>query len=156
MARRGRNGPMPDPTPLKVLKGYRKDRINFAEPIPEYGMPEPPEWLTGIGRAMWIEHVERLDKMLQLSPIDGPALAVMFNVLNRYVEASHIVASSSVLIKGRNGNLVKNPAVGSMRDAEIAFLSFAREFGMTPSARSLLRDPRRMASNDERERLLSG
>jgi hypothetical protein len=33
-------------------------------------------------------------------------------------------------------------------------LSYAREFGMTPSARSLLRDPRRIAT-DERERLLS-
>jgi P27 family predicted phage terminase small subunit len=154
MARRGRNGPMPDPTPLKVLKGYRKDRINFHEPIPEYGIPEAPDWLTGVGREQFEEHVQRLDLMLQLSPIDGPALAVMFNVLNRYIEASDIVHNSSVLIKGRNGNLVKNPAVASMRDAEVAFLSYAREFGMTPSARSLLRDPRRIAT-DERERLLS-
>ena len=36
------------PTKIKLLKGTaRKGRMNPAEPQPEPGTPEPPEWLAG-------------------------------------------------------------------------------------------------------------
>jgi phage terminase small subunit len=41
-----------------------------------------------------------------------------------------------MLIEGIMGGVVRNPAVAQQRDAALMVRSFAREFGLTPSARA--------------------
>lgn len=149
----GRSGVPPAPTRLKLLKGEKANRINRREPTPPPGKAEPEPWLRGIGLDAFQRFTPMIDSMLGLSPIDGLPLSVMFATFADYVAARDIVDRSAVLVKGSKGNLVKNPAAQLARDNARTLLAWFSHYGMTPSARSLLADPRRIY--DERESLLS-
>jgi P27 family predicted phage terminase small subunit len=57
----------------------------------------------------------------------------------RYVEAETMLSKTGPLIKGRDGNLVKNPLHQIVRDNADAVKKYAREMGLTPAARVGLR-----------------
>jgi P27 family predicted phage terminase small subunit len=55
----------------------------------------------------------------------------------RYVQAARTLEASGPLVRGaRSGELVKNPLHQIVRDNAILLRAFARELGLTPSART--------------------
>ena len=134
----GRRGPAPTPTRLKVLKGERPYRINRDEPDPGPGEPERPDYLSPLAAEEWDRVIGYLLAMGTVSAADVTALACYCEAVSRWRGLAQVVASSPPVIR-REGILVKNPAYSQIRDAAIEVRLFAREFGLTPSARAGIR-----------------
>jgi P27 family predicted phage terminase small subunit len=136
----GTRGPVPKPTRLKVLAGEtRPSVINYAEPIPAGGPLTPPEDLRPEVRTIWERVVEALGPTGVLTSADRDLLRLYAEALARYIEAEQMLAKSGPLIRGRDGNLVKNPLHQIVRDNGDAVKKYARELGLTPAARVGLR-----------------
>ena len=134
----GRRGPAPAPTKLKLLKGTEPGRINLNEPKPLPGRAERPGWLSKYAAEEWDRVAPHLEAMGTLTAADGMALAVYCESVARWRQISAVVANSPPVIQ-REGLLVKNPAYSQVRDAAIEVRMWAREFGLTPSARAGIR-----------------
>jgi P27 family predicted phage terminase small subunit len=70
---------------------------------------------------------------------DAPAVAAWCEALVRLQLATRLVESAGLILEGREGTWVKNPAVAMARDASHELRLWARELGLTPSARSGIR-----------------
>ena len=131
----GQRGPAARPTALKVVAGERRDRINTAEPVVPPGEVIAPDWLSDDARREWDRLAPTLIRMGVLTSIDRDALAVYCEAVAHYEQAVTLVDKSAVLIRGTRG-LVKNPAMQVARDQAAIIRAYARELGLTPSARS--------------------
>lgn len=157
----GERGPKGKPTNLRVLHGDRKDRINTDEPQPPDGLPELPDDASDEVREIWDYTLGVLEPMKLASPADRDALICYCEAVATHRRCSRILAKSNVLIqpRGRGSQqpaLVRNPVVAMQRDAALTIRAFAREFGLTPSARSDIHmNGRRGGSGADPGRLLS-
>jgi P27 family predicted phage terminase small subunit len=134
----GRRGPAPAPTGLKLVRGDERRRINTDEPKPLPGPVERPAYLSRLAVEEWDRVAPHLEAMRTLTAVDTTALAVYCEAVARWRGLAEVVAKSPPVIQ-RDGVLVKNPAYSQARDAAIEVRMFAREFGLTPSARSGIR-----------------
>ena len=142
----GKRGPAPSPAKLKVLRGEtRPSRVNYAEPEPRPGLPEKPlDLIEGAG-AVWDRVVRELGHTGVITAVDTDSLRAYAEAVARYEEAARFY--SGPLIKGKGGELVRSPLHQIMRDNASLLLLFARELGLTPSARSGIRAPSQPASD---------
>lgn len=134
----GRRGPAPAPTSLKLVRGDERRRINLDEPRPLPGPIERPGYLSKLAVEEWDRVAPHLEAMHTLTAADTTALACYCEAVARWRTLAEIVAKSPPVIQ-REGLLVKNPAYSQARDAAIEVRMFAREFGLTPSARAGIR-----------------
>jgi P27 family predicted phage terminase small subunit len=136
----GTRGPQPKPTALKILAGEtRPSVINYAEPIPEGGSLTPPADIRSEARVIWEQVVAALGKTGVLTSADKHILRLYAEAMARYIEAEAMLVKTGPLIKGRDGNFVKNPLHQIVRDNADAVKKYAREIGLTPAARVGLR-----------------
>jgi len=135
----GKRGPAPKPTTLRLLHGDRKDRTNLDEPKPEPGDPVCPPHVTPEVREIWDYTLGHLIAMGVATGADRDALLCYCEAVAGHRAASALLAGSSVLVEGVHGGQIRNPAVQIQRDAAAVIRAFAREFGLTPSARSEIR-----------------
>jgi P27 family predicted phage terminase small subunit len=141
-------GRKPVPTHLKILRGNPGGRpINRNEPKPQPRRPSCPAWLSPEAKKAWRFLVRELEDMGVLAKIQGPVLVVLSEAIAHHQEACRIVDAAGVLIKGRDGGLVKNPACQIARDTGAAIGRLGGEFGMTPSMLTRLSLP--TESDDE-------
>lgn len=162
MARPGRK---PAPTPLKILRGTRSDRVAKAEPRAPSGRPKPPAHLDKVARAEWRRLVPILERMGVLTQAEGGALAVYCVAYSRWVTACRaieaeseaaaeslgrffgddegrpakdprIVAATGLLESTGLGGTKVSPLVHICQQAEAEMLRTLAEFGCTPSSRS--------------------
>jgi P27 family predicted phage terminase small subunit len=153
----GARGPAPKPTKLRVLHGEtRPSRINADEPQPAKMEPTPPEWLNAKALVVWERTVYQLRVMSMLTAADGDALAVYCQSVVNYEEAVRLVNAAGYIIRGRDGNPVKNPAVQMVRDFGAQVRVMAGEFGLTPAARVGLSTKGSPSAGAGAERYLSG
>jgi P27 family predicted phage terminase small subunit len=150
----GRRGPAAAPTRLKVLRGDEPRRINHAEPLPAPGPARKPSWLSPLAAEEWDRVAPHLSAMGTLTDADTTALAVYCEAVARWRGLAEVVAKSPPIVE-RNGFLVKNPAYSQIRDAAVEVRMFAREFGLTPSARAGIRIDVHHHDAARPERLLS-
>jgi P27 family predicted phage terminase small subunit len=68
-------------------------------------------------------------------------LVVLVAGIVTHREATELVAKTGILVKGRDGGFVKNPALQIQRDAAMVILRCAEHFGLSPSARSRISMP---------------
>jgi P27 family predicted phage terminase small subunit len=151
----GRRGPAPKPTALRLLHGDQPKRINLNEPRPRDVPPDRPVWLSALAIEEWDRVVPDLVTMGTAKAVDASGLAAYCEAVARLRQASVIAAQTGPLIVGRDGLAHKNPAVQQARDASYEVRMWAREFGLTPSARSPLRIEHSGAPMLAAERLLS-
>lgn len=153
----GARGPRPKPTKLRVLHGDRKDRINTDEPVAPDGMPECPSDVSDEVRQVWDYTIEQLRAMDIASPADRDSLLCYCEAVVTHRAASRILARSPVLVKRSEGDgLMRNPALIIQRDAALLIAKFAQHFGLSPSARSEIRNPRGANNAQGAERFLTG
>lgn len=130
------------PTSLQLLKGEKhSDRVNVVEPQPRESPLRKPDWLPEAAGAIWEEITPELAAMNLSFACDSEALATycVFTVFKR--RAIELVDSSNVVLRGRDGNIVSNPAAREARSLGLLALAYGREFGLTPSARRELGRP---------------
>lgn len=134
----GARGPAPLPTAVKVLRGNPgKRRLNDREPQPgAERLPSAPRWMGEEARRQWRKVAGPLHRCGLLTEIDALALAMLCEAFAQYIKAKETVDTDGMLLTGATGNLYQHPAVSLMKGARVEILKWAREFGMTPSARS--------------------
>ena len=132
----GRRGPPPQPTKLKLLHGERRpSRVGNPEPQPRERLPKAPDWLTFEAREVWDRTVGELDAMGLAYAADTDSLIVYVNAVVNYIRAQKALGLSGVMVKGVDGGVVRNPANAAVKQNAVLIGRFAREFGLTPSAR---------------------
>ena len=153
-----RNGPPPQPTFLKLIKGTaRAHRINprEAKVAAEHGPPAPPEHLSPEAREEWDLQCELLFKIGLITKIDRPALACYCQAYGRWrvaeVEFAKLAAradNAGFLMRTISGNWIQNPMLNVANRAMADTMRYAVELGLTPSARTRINaDP--TGGNDE-------
>jgi P27 family predicted phage terminase small subunit len=146
------------------LHGDHPERVNRDEPQPPDLPVVMPPWLSQEAQRKWREVAPALDFMGVLTVVDVDMLAAYCECFARWRRLVTMAAKSPPVFqrKGRQGDdgaeaetvLVKNPLWGQVRDAEAALRVMAREFGLTPSARSALHNAD--SAGYHGERLLTG
>ena len=154
----GLRGPPPVPTRLRILRGEtRPSRLPAGEPIPRDARPYPPDWLSPAAIQVWDRTVFELTAMGMAHAADIDALVVYCTAVVNHARAQQLLDAAGPLLKGSEGQVIRNPAVAVVHAASAIIHRFAREFGLTPSARvSLGTFPSDMPrSRDVAERLLT-
>lgn len=135
----GRRGPAATPTAIKRLRGNPGKRpLNEREARPGARVPPAPRWLSAGAKREY----RRLGKLLLgvglMTEIDGVALGMLCESLAMYDQAKKVLGEQQLglIVVSDKGNTYQHPAVGLMNSARADVLRWAREFGMTPSARS--------------------
>lgn len=135
----GLHGPPPKPLPLRVLHGDKKSRTNLNEPQAQpLTKADPLDWMDAEARSVWEEVVEELDAMGLLRQVDLYVVASFVASFRTFEQAAVLVAKAGPLIKGKDGRLVRNPAVAVQRDAMNMIRLLGRELGMSPAARTMM------------------
>lgn len=131
------------PTKLKVLHGERRaSRLNRAEPQPRPNRPVRPVSLSKPAATVWRRVMRDFGDTGVLTAVDADALRAYCEAVARYEHAARMLEESGPLVRGaRRGELVKNPLHQIVRDNADLMRQFARELGLTPSARTGLRVP---------------
>jgi P27 family predicted phage terminase small subunit len=150
----GRRGPAPQPRKLKILKGQTApSQIGPPDPQPPEVTPEPPEWLGAEARTVWRRTVRNLEAMGLAYDADTDALVVYCNAVVDFARAQQDLDRNGILIPGERGT-VRNPANTIVNHTATLIGRFAREFGLTPSARTSLPAPGKPA--EEPRDLMAG
>lgn len=132
----GKRGPAKRPTQLAILHGEKPSRINNDEPLPDEGAPDVPYELDDEVQEVWDYAIHQLGVMRTLSPADRDTLVAYCEAVVMHRRASRALRDQSLLVAGAMGGQVRNPLVQMQRDAATLVRVLAREFGLTPSARS--------------------
>jgi len=148
----GSRGPAPMPTRLKILHGEtRSSRLNRNEPRPG-GQPRMPADMSDEAKRVWRRVIRDFGATGVLTAVDADALRTYCEAVVRYVQAARTLEASGPLVRGaRSGELVKNPLHQIVRDNAILLRAFARELGLTPSARTGLTGAVGVADDDPLE-----
>lgn len=133
-------GRKPKPTQLKVLEGNPGKRaLNNKEPKPTLPLPSPPLVLEGEAMAEWNRVCGELSALGLLTGIDMAVLAGYCQAFSVWVDAVGKVKTLGILIRTSNGNVIQNPAVGTMNRQYEIILKACAVLGMDPSSRSRLK-----------------
>ncbi len=141
----GKRGPQPKPTQLRLLHGDRKDRINTAEPVPRQALPQCPGDVSPAVREVWDYTLAELSAMRLVSAADRDSLLCYCEAVVVHRNACAVLAKTTVLgettvlVEGKMGGLVRNPALQIQRDSAAVIRGFAQEFGLTPASRSQIK-----------------
>ena len=134
----GRRGPKPTPSAALRLVGSRELEKRRDEPKPVLGVPLPPTWLSREALAEWRRVTPELTRVGVLAQIDRAILVGYCQSWSDYYESLKSVRESGVTFTTPGGNVVKHPNVSILNESRTAFLRFAQELGLSPSARARL------------------
>lgn len=139
----GQRGRAPKPTALKVKQGNPGKRaLNKAEPrVNREEVVRAPACLGEAARKEWQRLRRRLAPAGLLTALDADVLAMYCQAYARWVDAEEHLQRVGPVVKTKNGNLVQNPYLAVANRAMEQMLLYARELGMTPSARSRIQLP---------------
>jgi P27 family predicted phage terminase small subunit len=135
----GRRGPAPTPTKVKILRGEtRPSRVNYREPLPSSDAPKMPPDMDPEAKAVWRRVASSMGHTGVIRVPDSDILRCYCEAVSRYAGAARLYAGSGPLVR-HAGSLVKNPLHQVVRDDGEQIRLFARELGLSPSARAGLR-----------------
>lgn len=141
--------PGPARAPDNVRKLFGTDdksapRADLAIPGARVGSLKPPDWLSPLGAKTFREVVPKLQEEAPdwLADVDVPVLALMCETFAMAVAASRAMRKGGGHLaiididEAHGGRRRKHPAHQVFRESSAAFLSMAKEFGLTPVARN--------------------
>lgn len=139
----GARGFPPEPLEMMKAKGsWRANKPEYQNAVkPQYGIPEPPEWLQDNEAAMdhWNTLTIQLDKINVLAVTDCNALAQYCAVLVQLeaVQVEALGAPATVERFTQSGsNEVRNPIFQVQTELLTQANRYQALFGLSPSARS--------------------
>ena len=97
-----------------------------------------PRDMDAGAKAVWRRVLAEMATTEVIRAADRDVLRCYCEAVSRYEVAMRMLLASSPLVRGR-GDLVKNPLHQIVRDERDAVRLFARELGLSPSARAGLR-----------------
>lgn len=131
----GKRGPRPTPTAQLRLVGSRELEKRGDEPQPQLGTSRMPTGLPKEATAEWRRVVPELTKIGVLALIDRAVLIGYCEAWSLYRDAIHALRKTGATYTTSAGNVAKHPNVSILNENRLAFLRFAGELGLSPSAR---------------------
>jgi P27 family predicted phage terminase small subunit len=128
----GKRGPKPKPSAIRATEGKI---VPLNEPRPTLSALQPPPDIAEDALDVWREVIAAVGHTGVITAADVDTLRAYCEATARYREAEGLLRKSGPLVKGRNGEYVKNPLHQVMRDNATMMRAGARELGLTPSAR---------------------
>lgn len=144
----GKRGPAPAPTPLKLVRGTRKDRVNTEEPLPGPDKVSPPSWLSRDAQKLWAQYAPDLERQGVLKPWDCEHFGLWCDVAAKRRVASAEIDRIGAVVKepivDHDGDvvgnkLVRNPWTLVEKALTDSMGRYGARFGLTPSDRSQLK-----------------
>jgi P27 family predicted phage terminase small subunit len=133
-------GRKPYPTQLHVINGNpSRKRLDYSEPIPAPGIPEPPSFFDEIALAKWNELAPELGRIGVLAVVDQGVLAAFCIAWSELQHATETLNQEGRFTTRGTGGKCSHPAVAQQRTALKAVRDFAAVLGLDPSSRSRLR-----------------
>jgi P27 family predicted phage terminase small subunit len=137
-----RAGRPPETTKNKVLRGdfrARDKKARANEPTPGKGEPECPEWMPAYGRELFSRMAGELRRMKMLHRCDEVAFLAMCSAWAEWLTAEDEL-KDGMTTKGTNKigatYEMTHPAIAIRSKARKDCVTFAREFGLTPTSRA--------------------
>jgi P27 family predicted phage terminase small subunit len=119
---------------LKLLEGKAKPSdVTVLAPVNEL---KPPKGLNKEARK-WLErNTPELLHAEVITSLDLDALWMFARLAGQIERLDKLITEHGELIEGRQGGVVKNPAVGALRSALGEYRKYAEAFGMVPLGRT--------------------
>lgn len=134
-------GKRSEPTQAKILKGNFRPWRDTHGPKVDIRLPPCPKWLPRGAKRYWAELGPQLVSAGLLSAIDGDVFALHCDSLARYAEVTQRLKSlEGALDKTPQGYQVQSALFTIRSKLHEQLVRTGREFGLTPSARSGLKD----------------
>ena len=124
----GERGPLPRPA------SRRRNRRQVNASV-SAGRPAMPRTLTPEARAEWRRVVPDLERMGVLASVDRGVLVRYCTAWADWSELDAQVRRTGRIVRGRDGNLVRNPLWLLRRDAGQELMELTRQLALTPAAR---------------------
>lgn len=145
------------PTKEKELRGTLKpSRVLENEMTVEVvsQVPEPPLWLSEIGKEQWNKVCNELHHKQMLHKIDLILIEAYCNSMSLHIETEMMLRKKGriAVYKNDDGSVKHTQSVPYVRIANEALsnaLKIATQFGLTPSARSSIQQPTLIQQNNE-------
>ena len=99
-------------------------------------VPDPPTWLSDIGRAEWTEKAEELRAREALTTVCLSSLAVYCDAYAAYRELTAFVRENGSTYRSQKGWEAPRPEVSLQTQKAKLMMGFGKEFGFTPSSQS--------------------
>lgn len=134
-------GRKPKPTALKLVTGNPgKRRLKKNEPSPDAltKVPDPPDWMDGIGAAMWREVSPWLVEAKILTATDLHNLEAFCMAYQRWREAQADITKNGIIVMGAKQE-IKNPACTVSNETMRQMATFGSALGLDPAARARLK-----------------
>jgi P27 family predicted phage terminase small subunit len=133
----GLRGPARTPTAINRLRGFPGKRgAPKHEPQPGAFHGEPPDFLGEVGRREWARLVPMLEAAGVLKETDYLALGPLFRAYENWVQCEDLIKKHGMLLKGRDGVVVKNPLLAPARHYFNELVKMLAQFAGTPSSRT--------------------
>lgn len=136
-----RPGPRPLPDNVLAMRGRPGKRPPRPEvKPPPLGSTKPPEWLSPQGKRAWRSWAAHLERHGLLTVLDVMPLCFAAESYSLGMAALDAMRPDKrkgyeVIAVDERGLPRRHPAAMLYRQASAMFLAWAREFGLTPSAR---------------------
>ena len=124
----GSRGPLPKP------HARRRNKRTVAGTVPT-GRPVMPASLKGEARKEWLRVVPVLTAMGILATVDRAVLIRYCLAWAEWLELDAALGQTGRLLRGRDGNPVRNPLWAQRRDTAATLDVLATQLGLTPMAR---------------------
>lgn len=144
--------------PRKLGKRKLQEKL-ASEPIAARGLPDPPEYLSGVAREIWRFLKGELELMQLDARPDAATLEGLCRAYSRAIEADlildrqGIIVSEPVFYKGEPlagiERTKKHPAITVAQASWALVTKFCSEFGLSPVSRSRLTIDRKEKQTDQ-------
>lgn len=143
-------GPKPIPLAIRRLQGNTGHRKLRPVPIPLAIVPECPDWLGEYAREHFEHLVPELSRLGLLTMLDYGLLLMLCQAWHDYrVNVTFILATkTNGVYRTSSGHLATLPQVSMANQAAASYRAIGAEFGLSPSSRVRLGDPRYALSLD--------
>lgn len=136
----GRSGRKPKPAERKIAAGNLGKRAINTD-APDFGLAtdiDPPEWIIGHARDMWLRVASPLleQKVLQLTDLHN--LEAFCIAYGTFRAAAEDVQKNGVVVEGATGGPIKNPALTALNEADKQMSTFGSLLGLDPASRQRL------------------
>ena len=111
---------------------------------------------TGLTRRTREFMTSVLDRVQGLESIDYGALTMLEYNYEQFIRQSDILKDEDLVITNRQGNLVSNPRVKIVKDAQIQCLSILKEFGLTLKSRTSVKAKTKETEESPLEEFIKG
>lgn len=130
------------PAQSKVIQGnFRADRHTHGPKVAT-GLPPCPKWLGRAARKHWLELGPELVAAGLIGDVDGDVFALHCDSLARYAEVTLKLKNvDDFLAATPQGFLVQDVLFQVRNKLHEQLVKTAREFGLTPAARSSIKAP---------------